>query len=607
MKIVELKCPNCGAKLDKIDKKNAVCNHCGSVFVIKEIQKEQKKTVGADGTLQTRILGWLALIGLVFGIFGLFALAAYFRTESSEISVGQIEVEKEEEQWSAFFEAFLEEVYCLPIEKISTKQLEEMTHLKIFFEKDCKVAEYRMEDGELLRLEFSGELNADYSDAGRVLGLKSLDVGTWDFSDGDLVELEKLTEIWCGNTPEELLSIVKAPEKITVMGCYWTGTVAMVDRFKNLERLHIESPGLSDGLTDISALGALENLKELELIKCDAVTDFGVLHSLAGLEKLIIDSENLKDISFVEKMDSLSCLKIEDSMILDVSPLWGKASLVELTLLDNYDITDYSALSSLTELEKLDLELCSVSDVPDVSAWNKLKELTIRDAGDIRFLEKLPQLECLYIIACDCSEYEVLGTLNNVEELKLSGVYGDIPGLDVLYEMDSLNSLDISGMSLYGNVENIFGIPTLEKLDVSDCSFGLDFDAMPSNDNLKILNMNRLQLWENIQVDYDGAITYLDYDDVLLKDHAEVLGNFPNLEELYMQGNKMTELEFTSALPKLKKLDFTGNYITDMRPLKNLEHLEIVWCGENAVSQGMDLGEDVIVIGDSKMDERYRW
>ena len=605
MKIIELKCPNCGAKLDKTDKQNAVCNHCGSVFVIKEIQKEQKKTVNADGGSQSKILGCVVLIGIVMGIISLCVLSVRFKSEDVQFAVEKVMVAEEEAQWSDFFEEFLEDVYSLPVGKISTKQLEEMTHLKIFFEKDCWVAEYRMEDGELQRLEFSGELTVDYGDAGKLTGLKSLDVGRNDFAEGELTKLENLSEIWCSNTPEELIQIVSEPEKLTTMGCYWTSTVAMVDRFANLEHLYIKSPGLTNKLTDISALSALKKLKRLELIDCDSLTDFGVLYSLTGLEELTIDSEGLKDISFVEKMESLHNLKIESSIILNVSPLQRKTSLKELTLIDNYDVADYDALSSLTELEKLELELCRVSYMPDVSECKKLKELKVQGAEDIGFLEKLPQLKSLYLAGCDCSAYGALAALQELEELKMSGVYGNIPDLDVLLGMNSLKSLDISGMSLYGNVQNIFGIPSLEKLDVSDCSFGLDFDAMPSNDNLRILYMDRMELWEDIQVSYDGMITYLDYEDVLLSDHIDFLDKFPNLEELYMQDNKLTDVTFTEKLPNLTKLDITGNYVTDMRPLSNLEHLEVVWCGENSISQGMDLGEDVIVVSDSEVDEGH--
>lgn len=603
MKIIELKCPNCGAKLDKLDKQNAICNHCGSVFVIKDIQKEQKKDVNADGGLQNRIFAWVLVMGIVVvGIF-FFLLSPQPKAEESRVVSEKVAITEGEFQWSPFFEKFLEEVYGLPVEKISAKQLEEMTHLKIFYEKDCWVAEYRMEDGEIQSLEFSGELTVDYGDAGKLTGLKSLDVGRNDFAEGELTKLENLSEIWCSNTPEELMQIVSEPEKLTTMGCYWTSTVAMVDRFVNLEHLYIKSPGLTDKLTDISALSALKNLKRLELIDCDSVTDFGVLFSLTGLEELTIDSEGLKEISFVEKMQSLYRLKIESSIMLNVSPLQGKTSLRELALIDNYDVTDYDALSSLTGLEKLELELCRVSYMPDMSGLKKLKDLIVRGAEDISFLKDIPQLKSLYIANCDCSAYGVLAALQELEDLKMSGVYGNISSLDVLLEMKMLKSLDISGMSLYGNVQNIFGIPSLEKLDISDCSFGLDFETMPSNDNLRILYMDRMELWENIQVSYDGMITYLDYEDVLLSDHIDFLDKFPNLEELYMQDDKITDVIFAEKLPNLTKLDITGNYVTDMRPLSNLEHLEIVWCGENSISQGMDLGEDVIVVSDSEVDD----
>lgn len=100
-------------------------------------------------------------------------------------------------------------------------------------------------------------------------------------------------------------------------------------------------------------------------------------------------------------------------------------------------------------------------------------------------------------------------------------------------------------------------------------------------------------------------ITYLDYDELLVMDHIAFLEKFPNLEELYMQENKLTDVEFVVFLPNLKKLDITGNYVTDLRPLANMEHLEIVWCGENAVSQGMNVGEEVLVISNSKTKDSW--
>ena len=55
---------------------------------------------------------------------------------------------------------------------------------------------------------------------------------------------------------------------------------------------------------------------------------------------------------------------------------------------------------------------------------------------------------------------------------------------------------------------------------------------------------------------------------------------------------------------KLAKLDITDNYITDLRPLGSLKDLSVVWCGENQISQGLDLGEKVNVIENSNTSSK---
>ena len=92
-------------------------------------------------------------------------------------------------------------------------------------------------------------------------------------------------------------------------------------------------------------------------------------------------------------------------------------------------------------------------------------------------------------------------------------------------------------------------------------------------------------------------------DEVSLAEHMDFLGKFPNLEELYTQGNQLTDVTFAGNLPLLKKLDITDNYVTDLRPLEKLSNLETVWCGENSISQGGNLAEGITVIFDSEAEE----
>ena len=51
-------------------------------------------------------------------------------------------------------------------------------------------------------------------------------------------------------------------------------------------------------------------------------------------------------------------------------------------------------------------------------------------------------------------------------------------------------------------------------------------------------------------------------------------------------------------MKNLRKLDITDNYVTDLRPLTELQNPDAVWCAENSISQGLDLGENVIVVAE---------
>ena len=279
----------------------------------------------------------------------------------------------------------------------------------------------------------------------------------------------------------------------------------------------------------------------------------------------------------------------------------------KVDLQDNIELSDYSALSSLDGLEELTLELGSDASMPDASNWDKLHTLSVKGASDISFMESLIGLKTLYLEGADCNTFGVFSSLQNLEYLQIGSVHGDLNNLDMLTHLSMLKVLDMSGMTVYGNVEAVFSIASLEEININDCSFGLNFDAVPAHTNLKKLHMNRLCLWENIVVQYDGGFTYVDYDEVSVADKIDVVKKFSNLEELYLQGNKLANISFVENLPHLKKLDITNNYVTDLRPLQRLNQFEIVWCGQNAIAQGTDLGADVTVILDSDEEEKEWW
>lgn len=600
IQFVEMECPNCGGPLTKTGDNTAKCSHCGAEFLIDNGQPERITNVHPSPAPQKNNRASILSVVTVFLLIaiGTICLIASRHT-GSEIPQAAVE-KKEPVVYSAFFEGFVENVFGMSPEQITPEQLAKVKYLHISRESDNLLVEYSIDDGKVQSILLAYERESCNQDIKKFAGLQTLDLENLALSEGDLAGVNELTEIRTRNSPDELAKIVPHPEKITVLGSYSASGILGIDVFSNLEQLSVTC---SDELSDIGSLSALKELKCLTLERADSITDWGVLQSLTALEELSINSRSLKDVSFLKHLTALKKLSITDSILLDLSPIGKLTSLTEVLLEDNTSIDDYSALSKLSNLETLTLELGYDKPMPSVKNWRNLTSLSVSRVDNIDFLTSLPKLQSLCISGCSSSDYTVLSSLKNLESLKLSGIYGDISNPDVLSGMKNLKSLDISSVTIYGNVEFIFGIQGLENLNIDDCSFGLDFAAMPENTGLKTLHMNRIKLWKNIEVEYDGVFTNVYYDDVSLDAEINFVSKFPNLEELYLQSNKLTGVEFTENLPNLRKLDITDNYVTDLRPLGTLQYLDTVWCGENSISQGLNLGKQVTVISDSEKDE----
>ena len=600
IKLVELECPNCGGKVKRVDEEMARCPHCETEFLIDKDEPEQIVHVHQaqpSSLVPAVLLVFFVLLLLIFLI-----IVASFSGEKTE-SGTPVSAVKEETFRSSFFKEFVVRVYGTNFEDVTAEQMEKLTYLKMYTQDGFDWAEYRLEDGPVTQLQFSTDLATDYMDLKNFPNLKGIYMEYGSLPETILGEFAQLEELECDNSPEQLALNLTTPEKLRKLICHGNSTMNGINSFVNLEYLEADCYHIND----IKAVASLKNLKTLIIESGDEITDFGALHSLTGLEVLYLDSEKLKEISFVKNMKNLRELTLINTIVIDLSPLSDKADITYLKLEDNYEVKDYSVLSTLKGLEILHLDLCSDGEMPDVSQWSSLTELSINGADSLQFLAQLPTLKKLDLSAGVNRDLEVLANLTELNELTIGKIFGEVQGLDVLASLMNLKKLDISSMTVYGNVEGIFAIPGLEELDISDCSFGLDFERMPENTSLKRLYMNRVSLWENIQVYQDGIVTYLDYDELAMADHIGFVSNFPNLKQLYVQGNKLTDLTFTENLPQLTHLDITNNYITDLRPLQKLQRLETVWCGENSISQGNDLGEDVNVVLDSVAEEGAWW
>ena len=602
IKLVQLECPNCGGKVNRIDEDVARCPHCEAEFLIDEGQPEN--VIHIHEAEKKTPWGAIVVAVVLFGMASVLIPLLVQEAKNTNQTISQVIIPEEKAKFdSSFYQEFVMQVYGTSYENVADEQLKELTYISIHSKDGMECVNYRLGEGQMCQIMISSDLYKDHGDLVNFPNLKGICLQYGLLPKMILGTFSQLEELESENSPEELALHLPSPEKLKKFICHRNYSAAGINAFVNLEYFETDYYDAND----IRAVASLKNLKTLIVKGGDEITDFGALQSLTNLEVLYLESNQLKEISFVSRMPQLREFTLRDSIVLDLSPLADKTTLTYLELEDNYEVKDYSALSTLTSLNTLHLDLCTYGEMPDVSGWTALTELSVSGADSLQFLAQLPTLEKLYLSGGDSSDFGVFASLTSLTELTIGRIYGDLSHLDSLTSLTKLKKLDISSMTVYGNVEDVFAIPGLEELNLNDCSFGLDFDHIPENTNLKRLYMNRVSLWENIQVFQDGIVTYLDYDEVAMADQIGFVTKFPNLEELYLQGNKLTDVTFTESLPQLTKLDVTDNYITDLRPLQKLIKLETVWCGENSISQGADLGEDVNVVLDSEAEEGAWW
>lgn len=212
-------------------------------------------------------------------------------------------------------------------------------------------------------------------------------------------------------------------------------TLDGLSAFSSLTSLSVDSYEL----TDIRGLASLTNLTSLSLEGCDMVTDYSVLYTLKNLQDLSLRDTSIKEIGFISEMPDLSSFTLDDSSVLDLSPLADCAGLTSLVLADCSEAADFSSVDSLTGLTSLELSLYSTQKMPALNTLTRLEKLAISGAGDISFLASMPQLKELSIYGCDVSRYDAFSALT---ELSVSG--DKLSDLSFTEWLPLLETLDIS-------------------------------------------------------------------------------------------------------------------------------------------------------------------
>ncbi|MCI8287110.1 MAG: leucine-rich repeat domain-containing protein [Lachnospiraceae bacterium] len=484
---------------------------------------------------------------------------------------------------SSFFCEVAEAIWEKPYRSVSAEEYASLTALQI--DRDENSIYYQLNYGETQTLTYYNDIGMDLADLASFTGLEWLSLDA-DLNKGDLDGLNYLYGVYAENTISDLADIIPNPEYITEIGAedsIFEHDLSGIESFPNLEYLYVDYGSLED----ISALLQYPNLLGLTLIDCDSLNDYSPLMSLNSLESLTIDSSQLKSIDFINEMPLLTSLSVENSQISNINALGNCPGLEVLSLIDNYDIVDYSIIGQLSELKDLTLEMSYDSVLPSFENLTQVEWLTVKNASDLTPLKDAVNVTYLSLADCAGWELESITAMQNLNTLIINDFRSYVDSLDPLTRLPNLNALSLEDTSVFGNIEAIFGIPTLQYLYLDDCQVGIDFERMPVNETLEVLSLSEMTILRDP--------TYNNGDEINLSEHYDMFDCFPNLTELYAASLRLDSIEFVSKLPRLQYLDITNNSVTSLKPLEALSDFQAVWCGQNTILENLSPESDIFV------------
>jgi len=504
---------------------------------------------------------------------------------------------------------FAAEVFQMPAEKISREQLAQIQWLVIDYSTVVSAEMLEEQAGWKIGYSFedpwetaeeqlnwlcfpSKERNDLYLDCLPLFtGIKKLSVDSricQKYIEG--LPLESISGYF--ESPAKVLEIVEDPLAIREI-CFYTDLEELqgIEQFQNLESLCIEQTETKN----MDRLASLGKLKKLTVKALEETTDFSALGKLTGLEELWLDAKSIKTVDFLANLGNLKTLKISRGEMLSLDGLDTCSRLKKLEITGCNSLKDMSAVAQLAGLEELRIAVPYDCPTPDLGKLSKLKKLSLSTSGSCSFLQELTGLTELELGGCSGINELDLSGLTSLKALSCSSSDMEV---DFIKDFSALEKLDMHGCSTYEDISGLFQMPKLKELNISGMECEINFDKIKENSILETLHMEDLLLYKNVVVQYDGIITYVDWDNVELDGHLDFLKKFPVLRELYLGENKLTDISFAEGLSALEVLDISENYITELKPLAGLQSLKKVVCTGNPIVQDKVLRDSVELIQD---------
>lgn len=578
--LLKLKCSNCGASLELLDKTHARCPFCQQEYRIDEakgavinVSIDYSDTEKVQKTLHSTKRTMIIFLCVVASIAAI-VLVVNIAANSSVFSSSDRDAAFEEN--GELLVIFCKDIFGKEYKDISKEELESIKYIRYDSDRDVNdgfhVVEYSFTDyadcqdeeefqDTIKRWTYMSSKASWPSDFTMFTGLTRIDTtnSLW-LSQVEFSEKAPISYVETDNQLEVVTSHFN-PENIKVLHMGMSmDSLEGIEAYKNLEELEIDYPGGRMGSTlDVTGIGACTKLKKLWLSCASDYTGLEELEELSQIKSISISGIELKDSSFLKEMTELEELYIMSGESGDLSMLSCLPKLKRLYFTDNGAV-DTRSLQVLPELEEL--------------------ELTVEDEENLQGLVELSNLKSLDL-------YISIWTGWEDPPIDVS-VLSELPCLEKLVIKDSTHG-DITGM------EGIFNKPTMKSLFIgnditisSEMKVVLNPELLTDNPSLETLKMSG---WKT------------SVDSKTLEENYDILAHYPNLKKLAMAECELKDIAFIASLPNLEIVNLQGNELTDYTPLQSLKKLKKVYVYGNPQTQ-TGLPEHVEVITEWEPDER---
>ncbi len=325
---------------------------------------------------------------------------------------------------------------------------------------------------------------------------------------------------------------------------------------RNTDTFYLHKVILSD--EDKANISALTNLRTLSLTDC-TLTEIGFLTPLTGLTTLYLSKNYIADLSPLAGMTGLRTL------YLDGNPLNELKTLYSLTSLQTLSLQSVPLTASTLEALQIALPNCKIFDD---AASGAARPLTL---GGMSFTAEDTEL---YLSSRGISDISILSQCSKLRILDLSG--NPLEGVGALKQLSSLQTLNLASTGLTDSEARIvMGIRSLTWLNISDNSelSGEVIDELVST--------------------LSGCEVIHDEPNYKLKLGTETIRS--DIEELTMPSARLASIGPLRKCSRLRTVDLSGNYITDLTPLSANTELKSLLLKGNRISSCEGLNSMVML------------